>query len=286
MDKLKKSRGIQRAAVTKILNKVEVEFKKDQPDLEILNRSSRRLVELREKLGELDEKVIDKMVDSNATEEETTIETDSTEDFLDKIVQAQDAIEKATRPRPPSPHPSIVSTNEDDKRKTYKLPKVEIRKFSGEVLDWLSWWHQFERIHEDEDLHDTDKFQYLTQAIEEKSKAADLIRVYPQTGANYPKAVKALQERFGKPKILKRVYVRELLHMIIQNSREQSKVSVTYDKLEAHLKALESLGVSPDQMDVILFPMVESCLPEEILVAWLARSKKMPLSSLFPTIQT
>jgi hypothetical protein len=102
----------------------------------------------------------------------------------------------------------------------------------------------------------------------EKSKAVELIKVYPQTAANYPQAVKALQDRFGKPKILKRVYVRELLIMINNNSREVVKISSVYDRLEAHLKALESLGVTPDQMDVILFPMVESCLPEAILVAW------------------
>jgi len=38
--------------------------------------------------------------------------------------------------------------------------------------------------------------------------------------------------------------------------------------LEGHLMALGSLGITADQMDVILFPMVESCLPDEILVAW------------------
>jgi hypothetical protein len=62
----------------------------DQPnhDLKVLNRTSRRLTEFREKLGELDE-VMDKMVGSNATE---AIETDSTKDFLDRTVEAQDAI--------------------------------------------------------------------------------------------------------------------------------------------------------------------------------------------------
>jgi hypothetical protein len=113
-------------------------------------------------------------------------------------------------------------------------------------------------------LHDANNFQNLTQAIEVKSKATDHIRVTkPQTGANEPKAIKAPQERFGKPKIMKRTYVKELLHMNIVNSREHSKVLVNYDELEAHLRDLESLGVSAAQMDIILFPIVESCLPKD-----------------------
>jgi hypothetical protein len=52
---------------------------------------------------------------------------------------------------------------------------------------------------------------------------------------------------------MKRTYVKELLHMNIVDSREISKVSVNNDELEAHLRALESLGVSADQMDIILF---------------------------------
>jgi len=135
-------------------------------------------------------------------------------------------------------------------------------------MEWLSWRNQFKRIHDDDELHEADKLKYLSQAMETKSKAEELIRPYPQAAENCPKAVQALRERFGKPKILKRVYVRELLKIITQNSSGQMKIGATYDKLEANLKALESLGITPDQMHVILFPMVESCLPGDILVAW------------------
>jgi hypothetical protein len=31
----------------------------------------------------------------------------------------------------------------------------------GNVKDWLSFWSQFNRIHEDKEMQDEDKFQYF-----------------------------------------------------------------------------------------------------------------------------
>lgn len=41
-----------------------------------------------------------------------------------------------------------------------------------------------------------------------------------------------------------------------------------FDKLSAHLQAIETLGVSSDQMSTFLYPIVESTLPKEVLTAW------------------
>jgi hypothetical protein len=80
------------------------------------------------------------------------------------------------------------------------VPKIELKKFNGEVTKWLSWWAQFQKIHEDEDLHCSDKFQYLVQGLMEGTRVRELVNSYPQTADNYPKAIAALQERFGKDK--------------------------------------------------------------------------------------
>jgi len=41
-----------------------------------------------------------------------------------------------------------------------------------------------------------------------------------------------------------------------------------YDKLETQLRALETLGVTTDMCAAMLFPLVESSLPEETLRIW------------------
>lgn len=45
-------------------------------------------------------------------------------------------------------------------------------------------------------------------------------------------------------------------------------LSKMFNKLSAHLQAIETLGVSSDQMSTFLYPIVESTLPEEVLTAW------------------
>jgi hypothetical protein len=274
MERQKKARTPIRAAVTRTVNQIEAELAKITPevtDLKVVELKLKILENYEEQLTLADRKVLDAMLDEDKSEDDYGAESLTIEAEQEKILACKMAANQRLHPvRSPSPTGSGTyhSASGDDKKKTYKLPKVEIKKFGGEVTEWLSWWNQFQRIHEDQELHDADKFQYLSQSMVERSKAADLIRVYPQTGENYNKAVKALQDRFGKPKVLKRVYVRELLKMIIYNSRGKLKIGATFDQLEAHLKALESLGITADQMDVILFPMVESCLPDEILLAW------------------
>ncbi|XP_029661935.1 uncharacterized protein LOC115234759 [Formica exsecta] len=110
---------------------------------------------------------------------------------------------------------------------------------------------------------------YKLPKYEPRTKAADLVDTFPQSGENYGKASKALQERFGNGKILKQVYIRELVKMVIINGSQQNvSFSKMFDKLSAHLQALETLGVSSDQMLTFLYPIVKSMLPEDVLTAW------------------
>ncbi|XP_021959688.1 uncharacterized protein LOC110855589 [Folsomia candida] len=102
------------------------------------------------------------------------------------------------------------------------------------------------------------------------SRAKELIDSYPMTAANYHKAVQALKERFGRDHPQVEVYVRELLKMVISNvcSKDKCDIMKMYDKLESHLRALDSLGVTTDKCAAMLFPIVESSLPEELLRVW------------------
>ena len=62
-----------------------------------------------------------------------------------------------------------------------------------------------------------------------------------------------------------------MLKLVIQNvsqPKEKLGMAKLYDRLESYLQALESLGVASEKYAAMLFPLVESCLPEEILRAW------------------
>jgi len=120
--------------------------------------------------------------------------------------------------------------------KTYKLPKIELKKFDGDLKNWLGFWSQFEKIHNDDKLHDSDKFQYLVQSMVKGSRAEKLASCYPQSAENYPKVVTALNDRFGDKVLLTEVYVRQLL-LVVHNvgARKSSSglksLSTMYDEL-------------------------------------------------------
>ena len=61
-----------------------------------------------------------------------------------------------------------------------KLPKLSLPTFSGDPVAWTTFWESFSfAIHQNEDLSDIEKFQYL-QSFLQKS-AADTIRGLPLT---------------------------------------------------------------------------------------------------------
>ncbi|XP_035211174.1 uncharacterized protein LOC118185438 [Stegodyphus dumicola] len=123
----------------------------------------------------------------------------------------------------------------------------------------------------DADIVPEDTFLYLVQSVVPGSKAAQLLNSFPVTAANYPKAIEQLKERFGRENLLVQIYVRDLLGLITKNAttdKTASDLKVFYDSIENKLRALESLGRTKEKFADFLGPLVESCLPENILRAW------------------
>lgn len=77
--------------------------------------------------------------------------------------------------------------------------------------------HTFEKIYQNEELHTTDKFQSLMQAMESNTKGEEIVASFPATEENYPKVIEVLQERVGKNKLLTQVHIRESFKLILNN---------------------------------------------------------------------
>ncbi|GFW09899.1 integrase catalytic domain-containing protein [Trichonephila clavipes] len=207
------------------------------------------------------------MIETNCTQEAYNIEFEAIEGYTEKMIAWQVHVKNImkTDALGQKDNHSLVTSSSSSLR----LPKIQFQQFSGELTDWLRFHNQFKRIHEDESIDDGDKFQYLIQATTPKSRARDIVESFPATPENYRKAFEYLRMRFGQEDVLIQVYVRELLKLVLQNA-EVNKVNLSslYDKIEAQLRALESLGVTKEKYAAMLFPLVESCLPAEILRAW------------------
>lgn len=148
-------------------------------------------------------------------------------------------------------------------------PKIQLPTFNGDIRCWVRFWGQFEKVDKDHNLDAHDKFAYLSQCMEKGSVAEELIKSFPPGGNSYEKAIEQLKLRYGREELLIQVYVRDLLSLVLQKQNMPKKsLRNLYDLLETKLRALEILGVTRDKYAAMLFPLVESALPEETLLAW------------------
>ncbi|KAF6209311.1 hypothetical protein GE061_015058 [Apolygus lucorum] len=104
----------------------------------------------------------------------------------------------------------------------------------------------------------------------EGTPARELLDSFPPSSDNYEKAVTLLKNRFGRDELLVELYVRELLNLVLMQSSGKTSISLSqlFDRLETQLMALESLGVASEKYASMLYPMVESSLPEAVLREW------------------
>ena len=134
-----------------------------------------------------------------------------------------------------------------------KLPKIQLPHFSGDVKQWTSFWEQFEGVIHESELPDITKFTYLRSLLKDEAKLS--IQGLALTNANYTVAIDILKKRFGRTERIVFSHIEELLNISVP---KQPRVSVLWelnDKLQAHVRSLEALGITGEQYGVLLIIM-------------------------------
>lgn len=186
------------------------------------------LEERHERLLEANEILITYMYErDDVTDDDIATEIATNDEYNQKFLRARFAARNAIRittaneattntptvSRVDALLPATVSTSMNQ----MKLSKIELKKYDGDVKEWLRFWSQFKKIHENPAVDKETKFQYLIQAMVPGSRAAELVGSFPPTDENYEKIITAIKNRFGRDEILVEVYMRELLKLVMQN---------------------------------------------------------------------
>ncbi|UYV70861.1 hypothetical protein LAZ67_8000899 [Cordylochernes scorpioides] len=256
---LKKLRTPVRAMFTKTFNELETEIKKKEVKKADVEKVLRRLQTHHEKLLILNMRVEEALLRESASEDIFTAEYESVCEYEDNFSNIMTDYEALAKKDDDSTISGTAAMN-------YRLPKLEFKKFGGEPREWITFWSQFSTIDRDPQMPPETKFQYLFQATAENSEAREAVESFPPSADNYPKIIEYIKSRFGEDEMLVEIYVRDLP----QNVRAEGKMSVVklYDRLETQLRALETLGVARDKFAAMLYPLVESALPEDTLRVW------------------
>ena len=223
-----------------------------------------RLSELRVAYVQLRDRIISLLAD-----EEIENELCCWREFLDEIDQDLDAAHEYLNKKCNSEEQSSKGSIHKDSHQSsnLKLPRIELPKFSGDVLKFQNFWDQFEAaVHDNDDLPNVQKFTYLRSVL--TGNALQTIEGFEVTGANYQPAVECLKHRYGRKRVVISSPVKSVVQMDAKSVVTAPSLRDLYDTLKNRTRALEALGEIPKNHGCILLPIFELKLPSAILEKW------------------
>ena len=168
--KKKQSRKGHRAYTTKTLSNMKGLMESSSPGVAVeLAQFKLTLTEKIETIKKLDESIVDLLEKSEDVESEIETSSEFITEVYGGIAAIDDALKKLDKKKLDVPVESAetVSQNNASNNTKVKLPKLEVRKFSGKIQDWREFWGSFESaIHKNTSLSDVDKFTYLRGLVE------------------------------------------------------------------------------------------------------------------------
>ena len=264
LNKQVKKRKASRAQFTRVLNQA-----KDYLVGENLDEA--RLISfessVREKMNVL--KAFDEEIQDLMGEEDIEEEVDKCMEFLEPSHEVFASISVKLgkiRSETRSTSFSVASSTPSSARANCKLPKLELSSFSGEPLEWQTFWNQFDvSVNENESLNDVDRFNYLLKFLSGKALAA--VKGLTLSSENYRQAVQLLRERFGNPQVLISAHLDSLIKIRkVKNIENVEGLRKLYNEVETCVRNLNSLDVETKTYGCLLIPILKEKLPEEMLM--------------------
>ncbi|XP_053387205.1 uncharacterized protein LOC128550997 [Mercenaria mercenaria] len=147
---------------------------------------------------------------------------------------------------------SNISIQSNQSSQFHKLPKLTLPIFTGNILEWQTFWDSFESsFHNNESLSDVQKFSYLRSLLSDD--AARVIEGFQLTHSNYMQAIELLRERFGQEHKIVNAYMQGLLELKRPTCNILSLRSFQ-EKMESYIRGLQSLGSAKFRMEIFWFP--------------------------------
>ena len=144
-----------------------------------------------------------------------------------------------------------------------KLPKLQIKKFVGNV-EWQAFWDSFDSfVNKQKGLAKVGKFCYLRNLLE--GVPYTTIAGFALTDPNYNEAVKLLNERYGRREMIVNSHMDSLANITpVIIATDIAEVRLFYEQVETHICALDALDISMDNYGTLLTVLLLKKLPNDI----------------------
>ena len=226
------------------------------------------LLEKIDKVKEIDQKILDILPQEESEKklEDILVLEDLNFELLAKI-------DRYLKKTPPSPSLSLldISNQGSAPRPTQiqdvriKVPKLELSKFDGDIINWQGFWDQFLiAIHENDSLADIDKFSYLKSFLSDS--ALQSINGLSLNVTNYKEAIEILHEWYKNKQVLINAHMQLDKLSKTKSSNDINELREMYDQIEVCVRNLKALNIDIVTYGAILVPFLNGKLPPKIKV--------------------
>ena len=145
-----------------------------------------------------------------------------------------------------------------------KLPKLELKPFDGNILNWQPFWDRFQSsIDSNSNISPVDKFAYLQSFL--SPSASKCISGLTTTAENYNEAVELLKQRYGNTQVLINAHMQQFISLpVIKSVNDVQRLRKPYAKVESNLRNLKTLDVHPSTYGDLLVPLINEKLPNKL----------------------
>ena len=199
------------------------------------------------KIEDVDKEILNLLTEDAHVEKEVTDTLERNDKFYIMLSKINDCLEKYSvkevNPRRLSLSQQLASVIAPPVRYRVKLPKIELQKFDGNIVNWQTFWDQYNSsVHSQETLSAIDKFSYLKGLL--CTQASECISGLALTTENYEEAIVLLTERFGNKQLLINAHMDSFVKLPRVRSMNHVKdLRTLYDQLETTVRNLKSLNV-------------------------------------------
>ena len=147
-----------------------------------------------------------------------------------------------------------------------KLPKLDVPTFDGDILHWRTFWEQFcIAIHDRPHLSNAEKLAYLRHSLKDGT-AKSTIEGLSRSGDHYPEAVKCLEARYNRPKLIHQAHVKKIVEIPALKDGSGRELRRLHDNAQQHIRALKAMGHEPDGTFITSFLQLK--LDQTTLFEW------------------
>jgi len=144
---------------------------------------------------------------------------------------------------------------------TISLPKIELPKFDGDVIQWCYFRDMFRSlVHENKSISNIERYHYLISCL--SGPALTVVKSVPLTSDNYNIAWKALHDCYENPRLLATAHLDKLFSFSPLKTESAASLSAFLNTFRENVAAITALGIQ-DISGFLLFYMGARVLDAE-----------------------